>query len=129
MAPSIYDNIKPALIVKLKLFDDELRKRGISAAPCNGFRSLAEQRRLYAKGRTTPGPKVTNAKPGSSPHNFGYAMDYIPVMYGKRTYNVKALWWLKFGLAAKAAGLRWGGTFKRLLDRPHVELPGWDKKK
>ena len=105
----------------------ELKRRGIHADAVNGFRSFSEQSRLYAQGRTQPGPKVTNAKAGQSPHNYGYAMDYIPVVNGKRTYSVSKWWWFKFGLAAWAAGLTWGGSWKRFLDRPHVELPGWKR--
>ena len=126
---SKYANLDPTFRAKLRLFEAELLKRNISADPTGGYRSLATQAALYAKGRTAPGPRVTNAKLGSSAHNYGMAMDYVPRMYGKRTYNVKATYWIKFGLAAKAAGLTWGGTFRKILDRPHVELPGWQKLK
>jgi peptidoglycan LD-endopeptidase CwlK len=128
MMGDVYSNIDARLLVKLKVFAAELAKRNIRADPCNGFRSMTYQAQLYAKGRTTKGPKVTKAKPGQSPHNFGMAMDFIPFV-GHRTYHVKPVWWLKFGLAAKAAGLTWGGSWKKFLDRPHVELPGWRKLK
>src|SRR4051794_28761989 len=34
------------------------------------YRSGEEQNKLYAQGRTTKGPKVTNAQAGHSAHNF-----------------------------------------------------------
>ncbi len=41
------------------------------------FRSPQRQRYLYAKGRTTAGPKVTNAKAWSSYHQYGLAADFV----------------------------------------------------
>lgn len=41
----------------------------------SGLRTYAEQDALYAKGRTAPGPTVTNATGGRSNHNFGIAFD------------------------------------------------------
>ena len=41
----------------------------------SGFRTYAEQNKLYAKGRTKSVPKVTNAREGYSNHNFRVAFD------------------------------------------------------
>lgn len=121
---TVYANLHPDFRTKLVVFEAELLKRNIRAVPVHGFRSLEEQAALYAKGRTAKGPRVTNAKPGQSAHNYGLAMDYVPFV-GRRTYNVKPLWWVKFGMAARAAGLEWGGSWKRFIDRPHVQMPNW----
>ena len=126
--PTVYDNLDPTFRARLKVFESELLKRNIRAERTSGYRSVAAQAALYAQGRTTPGRRVTKAKPGQSPHNFGMAMDYVPVVNSRRTYNVKVTWWLAFGWCAKKAGLGWGGSWKRFLDRPHVELPGWQKR-
>ena len=57
------------------------------------FRSAAEQARLYAQGRTAPGPIVTHAKPGTSYHEFGLAFDVAVLKDGKPTWpNDVALW-------------------------------------
>ena len=48
---------------------------GITIKIISGLRTYAEQDALYAKGRTAPGPKVTNARGGFSNHNFGIAFD------------------------------------------------------
>lgn len=42
----------------------------------SGFRSIEEQNKLYAQGRTTKGKIVTNAKGGESMHQYGIAFDY-----------------------------------------------------
>lgn len=44
--------------------------------PTCGLRSFVDQDALYAKGRTTPGPVVTNARGGLSFHNYGLASDW-----------------------------------------------------
>ncbi|WP_251139629.1 M15 family metallopeptidase [Exiguobacterium sp. s39] len=53
----------------------ELYPHGIKLGIAQSFRSIAEQNVLYAKGRTTPGPIVTQARGGQSNHNFGVAID------------------------------------------------------
>ena len=66
------------LVALLK--DNGLKMRGTS-----GYRSLADQAAFYAKGRTQPGPKVTNAPPESSAHNWGCAADFVFVRIGNVT--------------------------------------------
>lgn len=78
------------------------------------IRSIVEQNGLYAKGRTAPGPKVTNAKGGYSWHNFGLAGDWWgPTMTPAQ--------WQKFGHLARVEGLTWGGDWPTLRDYGHVE--------
>ena len=48
---------------------------GINVKVICGTRTYQEQTALYAKGRTTEGPKVTNAPAGYSWHNFGVGWD------------------------------------------------------
>ena len=50
---------------------------GINVKIITGTRTYQEQDELYAKGRTTAGPKVTNAPAGYSWHNFGVAWDFV----------------------------------------------------
>ena len=59
------------------------RDHGIAINIISGLRTYAEQDALYAKGRTAPGRKVTNARGGYSNHNFGIAFD-IGVFEGSR---------------------------------------------
>lgn len=84
-----------------------------------GLRTIEEQDALYAKGRTKPGPKVTNARGGKSYHNYGLAIDYV-IMVGKEIFWEHPL--NKQVVAAfKAKGWKWGGDFKSITDKPHFE--------
>lgn len=87
----------------------------------SGLRTYQEQAQLYAKGRTAPGPKVTNARPGHSNHNFGTAWD-IGLFKGK-AYLPKHKLYTTIGQAARSLGLTWGGDFKSFKDTPHYEVP------
>lgn len=46
--------------------------------PTSGYRSFAEQTKLYNQGRRTEGDIVTRSKPGLSFHNYGLASDWWP---------------------------------------------------
>jgi peptidoglycan L-alanyl-D-glutamate endopeptidase CwlK len=93
-----------------------------------GHRSHEEQARLYAKGRTTPGPRVTNARPGQSNHNISPspAVDVAPYIAGTvawdRTKEFYYLAGLIMGIAKEfGVSLRWGGRWKSIVDLPHFE--------
>lgn len=95
-----------------------------------GVRTVEEQTFLFAKGRTTPGPKVTNCDgvEKKSRHQVasdgtGHAVDCAFVVDGKISWAEKEPWRL-YGELGKAMGLVWGGEWKSLVDRPHLELPG-----
>lgn len=98
-------------------------------APQGSFRSFEEQDGLYAKGRTRPGQRVTNARGGESFHNYGVASDIA--FYnesGGITWPEQgdyAKLWTRYGEHAKKQGLSWGGDWQSIKDRPHVEYhPG-----
>lgn len=122
------EGLNPAFVYKLDLFEANLRAAGIHAEMTEGWRSDVRQAKLYAQGRTMPGPRVTNAKPGQTPHTDGMAADYVPVVDGRRTYKVSAIWWAKFGMCARKAELDWGGFWKRFVDRPHVQAKSWKQR-
>ncbi len=91
-----------------------------------GYRTYAEQDTLYAKGRTTSGSKVTNAKGGQSNHNFALAVDVFPLLEDGKLHmekdaeNIKIL--KKIAPVGIAQGLSWGGNWKSFKDYPHFEL-------
>jgi peptidoglycan L-alanyl-D-glutamate endopeptidase CwlK len=105
---------------------------GISATITFTYRSPATQDALYAQGRTKPGRIVTNARAGSSFHNYGLAYDATPTAllklpnwgdvpaHQKETDRI----WALYGRLAREHGLRWGGDFKSIKDRPHCEWSG-----
>lgn len=82
-----------------------------------GFRTYAEQDAIYAKGRTTQGNIVTNAKGGFSNHNFGLAFDIVGITNGELNYNLD---WDYLSSLAKSKGFEWGGDWK-FKDMPHFE--------
>jgi peptidoglycan L-alanyl-D-glutamate endopeptidase CwlK len=94
------------------------------------YRSDEEQARLYAQGRTKPGPRVTNAKPGQSMHNFRFngkpaslAVDIVPLVNGKPVWSASAPVWQKVGKLGEEAGLEWAGRWKRFREFPHFQHP------
>lgn len=98
------------------------------------YRSDQEQQKLYDQGRTTPGPIVTNAKPGQSRHNnkigdkpASLAADYYPLINGKladRKTDEELRLWRIMAQAANQVGLTWGGDWKEpKTDFPHFEYP------
>jgi|GEM_PF-734690 len=98
---------------------------GIGLVVTQGYRTLEEQERLYQQGRTTPGPIVTNAKPGSSLHNFGLAFDVAVVdEAGNPSWPNDAALWRTIGEVGKSVGLEWGGDFNSYVDLPHFQHTG-----
>ena len=89
------------------------------------YRSPAEQDALYAIGRTKPGRKVTNAKAGESAHNFGLALDFVPLENGKPVWGEGHDAWRKAGNLAPTYGLEWAGTWTRFREYPHIQVPNW----
>lgn len=97
---------------------------GITIKIISGTRTYAEQDALYAKGRTAPGPKVTNARAGQSNHNFGIAFD-IGVFEGA-SYKGESPKYKAVGVIGTELGLDWGGNWKSIVDEPHYQLrPSW----
>lgn len=85
------------------------------------LRTFEEQDLLYQKGRTRPGPKVTNARPGSSYHQYGLALDFCNQVSGKLLWKVDKNW-MKVVDIFKAAGFSWGGDWRSFKDNPHLEI-------
>lgn len=131
--------VNPQLAARAKAVAADLAKKGVQVAVTSGYRSKAEQKALYAQGRQPlaqvnalrkaagMGPitakanlgTVTKAKPGSSLHNFGLAVDMVPVENGKPTWTPKdPKTWNTIAAAAKKFGLTPGPAW----DKPHYEL-------
>ena len=123
------DTLEPDFKEKVeKLIFALQEQHGIKVTVVQARRTLAEQNALFAQGRTTLGPVVTNAKGGSSPHNFGLAADLCPLKdNGDCDWRDNQPAWGIIGEVAEAMGLVWGGHFKSILDKPHVEDPDWRK--
>ena len=97
---------------------------GITLKVTDGFRTVAEQDDLYAQGRTKPGNRVTNAKGGDSNHNFGLAIDVVPMVAngkGKLVPDWESTNFPLIGRIGQSVGLEWGGGWTKLVDMPHFQ--------
>lgn len=120
MSRSINDLELPAKERALQLLDEVWRQLGIKLIIIHTLRTWEEQAALWAKGRGAPGPRVTNARPGYSYHNFGLAFDVAIIgKDGKITWTSPH--WQLIGEIGKELGLFWGGDFKTLADYGHFE--------
>lgn len=119
----IYPDIRPRF---RRLAEDVRTALGAKIRITEGLRSYADQALRYARGRTAPGPKVTNARPGLSWHQYGLAFDIC--FAGADPYLERLLpdasraMWGRFGAIARGCGFVWGGDFKLLADKPHCQL-------
>ena len=101
-------------------------KWGYSLKIICGTRDFAEQTALYAKGRTTTGPRVTNARAGSSFHNYGCAFDIGLFATDDGTYITSGVPYKKLleTVPFDHPSAVWGGSFKSFKDYPHIEWHG-----
>jgi peptidoglycan L-alanyl-D-glutamate endopeptidase CwlK len=90
---------------------------------CTG-RTSAEQAALYAQGRTTPGKKVTNAKPGQSFHEYGVALDLYPLVNGKPDFSGTAPEWNEIAAIFKKHGFEWAFEWRKFKEKPHFQYTG-----
>lgn len=103
--------------------------RGIEIAITSGFRSSAEQDRLYRQGRQDAGNIVTHARGGQSYHNYGLAIDFA------LRDGSDILWdtekdgngngrsdWTEVVELAKDLGFDWGGDWENFPDYPHLQM-------
>jgi peptidoglycan L-alanyl-D-glutamate endopeptidase CwlK len=104
-------------------FLEQAYNKGITLRLIQGYRSHEEQQSLYEQGRTKPGSVVTNAKPGVSLHNYGLAVDCVPMEDGKIIWNKPENFWDELGELAKSIGMIWGGDFSGLKDNDHFQYP------
>jgi RHS repeat-associated protein len=108
---SVQDDMKSLVLMSKYRF-------GIDLRVTDGYRSVAEQDKLYAKGRTAPGSIVTKARGGYSNHNFGLAIDVVPFENGKLNWDTKN--YPLIGKIGISRGLEWGGNWK-FVDKPHFQ--------
>lgn len=86
-----------------------------------GTRSWADQDALYAQGRTAKGPRVTNARGGSSWHNYGVAFDIGLFTEDGGYVTDDAVYQRLVKAAGVPEGFEWGGNWKSFPDVPHFQ--------
>jgi len=113
------NELHPAVRQIFKTFIETCEEKlNITLRIAQGFRSIAYQDGLYAQGRTKPGKVVTNAKGGSSFHNYGLAIDLVQMKGNDVDWNFDYSKLIPF----MPAGMVWGGNFKSIKDKPHFEM-------
>lgn len=103
-----------------EVFLNKCKSQGIDIVITSTYRSIEEQDRLYAQGRTTAGNVVTNAKGGTSWHNWRCAVDFCPVKNGVAQWNDKALF-MKIANIGVSCGFESGAYWTSFLDLPHLQ--------
>lgn len=94
------------------------KAKGIELAVVETYRTHAKQHEYK-----TMGKGYTNSGAGKSKHQYGLAVDVVPVVKGVPMWNNTALW-RKVGVMGEKLGLRWGGRWRRPYDPGHFEWTG-----
>ncbi|GAB3930048.1 peptidoglycan-binding protein [Mucilaginibacter myungsuensis] len=100
----------------------QLQAEGIPFKVFEAFRHPERQSELYAQGRTKPGSIVTYAKPWSSYHQYGLAVDLVLMLDGEWSWNTsgsKAAWWARMNQIGTQEGL-----MRLDFEVPHLQLAG-----
>jgi peptidoglycan L-alanyl-D-glutamate endopeptidase CwlK len=92
------------------------------------LRGNLEAVRYIVEAGPQPGSKrserVTNAIPGSSAHNYGLAIDCVPLRAGKALWtDTGAL--AQMGALGEGVGLEWSGRWTRFKETAHFQHPEW----
>jgi peptidoglycan L-alanyl-D-glutamate endopeptidase CwlK len=121
----------PPFRAKIDQLVANCKARGCEYKVTSALRSVEEQDKLYALGRTVKNPDgatpakplgniVTKAKGTQSMHNFSVAADLVQIVNGKADWSEKAFKVL--GEEAAKLGLEWGGGWPSFVDLPHVQM-------
>lgn len=120
------EDLLPVVQEKAKAFLAKCEAEGIDILVTSTYRDLESQAALYAQGRTTPGKKVTNAKPGTSYHNWQCAFDIVPLRHGKAVWSTKPGpdldLWNKVGEIGESCGLEWAARWRSFPEFAHFQF-------
>lgn len=116
-------DLMPDVRAKVVATVNGCKARGVDVLVYCTHRSAAEQAVLYAQGRVSKGPIVTNAKPWESWHQYRRAIDAVPMRAGKPlwTYNAKDPEWRALVEEAEKAGLEWAGRWRLFKESVHFQ--------
>lgn len=117
------EDLLPVVKAKAEAFIAACKAHGIDVIITSTYRDNESQTALYNQGRTTKGPKVTNAKAGESFHNYRCALDFAPIVNGKINWNDTATF-TKCGEIAESVGLEWAGRWKSFKELAHCQYTG-----
>ncbi len=93
-------------------------EKGIELAIVETYRTHAKQDEYKVMGRG-----YTSSRAGKSKHQYGLAVDLVPVIDSVAVWNNVVLW-KKVGTIGERLGLRWGGRWRKPYDPGHFEWTG-----
>jgi hypothetical protein len=94
------------------------KEKGIELAVVETYRTHAKQHEYK-----TMGKKYTSSGAGRSKHQYGLAVDVVPMIDSIAVWDNAALW-RKVGAVGEKLGLRWGGRWRKPYDPGHFEWTG-----
>jgi peptidoglycan LD-endopeptidase CwlK len=127
MASRRIDDLVPELQTLYWRFSSAMAAAGITFMVTCTYRDQAEQDKLYAQGRTAPGPVVTWVR--HSKHQDRKAFDIAIVRDGNPCWDTKVNVnendipdYLEAAMIGRAVGLTAGGLWNKGKDYPHFEI-------
>ncbi len=103
---------------RVRLLIERCREKGIELAVVETFRTHAKQNEYKNMGK-----HYTRSRGGRSKHQYGLAVDVVPIRDSVPVWDNRALW-KKIGFEGERLGLRWGGRWRSLYDPGHFEWTG-----
>jgi len=120
------DDLQPEFRALVDPWLAACKAQGIDLLVTCTLRTMAEQEALYEQGRTKPGRVVTNAKPGESAHNYGLAVDVVPLVNGKPVWDAMDPLWQTVGDLGMSHRLEWlGAPHSPFFECAHFQFPRW----
>ncbi|HEY3401904.1 MAG TPA: M15 family metallopeptidase [Ohtaekwangia sp.] len=118
--PMITDlnSLHPFFRDKVKQLILNCKANGIELAVVEAYRTHAKQHEYKVKGK-----KYTSSGAGRSKHQYGLAVDLVPIVDSVAVWDNTALW-KKIGTTGEKLGLRWGGRWRKPYDPGHFEWTG-----
>lgn len=94
------------------------KAKGIELAIVETYRTHAKQHEYKSMGK-----KYTSSGAGQSKHQYGLAVDVVPVVNSVPVWDNNVLW-KRIGIVGEKLGLRWGGRWRNPYDPGHFEWTG-----
>jgi len=114
------DDLHPEVAARCRQFIRSCAYQGIDVIITSTYRDHTAQAALFAKGRSQPGNRVTNANAGQSFHNWRVAFDFAPIVHGKIDWNDTDTF-TRCGIIAETCGLEWAGRWKKFKELAHCQ--------
>lgn len=133
------EDLEPETRARAQAFLDACEAAGFDVLVTSTYRDFESQAELFAQGRTKPGRKVTNARPGLSWHNWRRAFDIVPLRNGKPVWGTSGNGidnnptddqkddlelWQRIAALGKMSGLEWAGDWRSFKEFPHFQFTG-----